>query len=66
VSRLDVALDGLHTSLLLEDRKVPPHVLRQFFERSGREDDGELVPLLSSISSRASSRPTISTRSTSS
>ena len=46
VSRLDVALDGLHTSLLLEDRKVPPHVLRQFFERSGREDDGELVPLL--------------------
>jgi len=46
VSRLDVALDGLHTSLLLEDRKVPPHVLRQFFERSGRDDDRELVPLL--------------------
>jgi len=46
VSRLDVALDGLHTSLLLEDRKVPPHVLRQFFEKSGRDDDRELVPLL--------------------
>lgn len=46
VQRLDVALDGLHTTLLLEDRKVPPHVLRQFFERSGREDDEELVPLL--------------------
>ena len=46
VDRLDVALDGLHTSLLLEDRKVPPHVLRQFFEKSGHDDDRELVPLL--------------------
>ncbi len=46
VERIDVALDGLHTMLLLEDRKVPPHVLRQYFERSGREDDSELVPLL--------------------
>jgi hypothetical protein len=46
VQRLDVALDGLHTTLLLEDRKVPPHLLRQFFERSGRDDDRELVPLL--------------------
>ena len=46
VERLNIALDGLHTTLLLEDRKVPPHVLRQFFERSGRDDDRELVPLL--------------------
>jgi hypothetical protein len=46
VERIDVALDGLHTMLLLEDRKVPPHVLRQYFERSGRDDDRELVPLL--------------------
>ena len=46
VQRLDVTLDGLHTTLLLEDRKVPPHVLRQFFERSTRDDDREIVPLL--------------------
>ncbi len=44
--RLDVMLDGLQTSLLLEDRKVPPHVLRQFFEKSGRDVDAEIVPLL--------------------
>ncbi|HQR67646.1 MAG TPA: hypothetical protein PLB02_09645, partial [Thermoanaerobaculia bacterium] len=46
VARLDVALDGLHTAVLLEDRKVPPHVLRQFFEKAGHDDDRELVPLL--------------------
>ena len=46
ISRLDVALDGLHTTLLLEDRKVPPHVLRQFFEKSAHDDDRELFPLL--------------------
>ncbi len=46
VKRLDVVLDGLHTALLLEDRKVAPHVLRQFFEKSGRDVDAEIVPLL--------------------
>jgi hypothetical protein len=46
VKRLDVMLDGLQTALLLEDRKVPPHVLRQFFEKSERDVDGEIVPLL--------------------
>lgn len=46
VKRLDVVLDGLHTALLLEDRKVAPHFLRQFFEKSGRDVDAEIVPLL--------------------
>ncbi|MFI5180860.1 MAG: hypothetical protein ACHQPI_05680 [Thermoanaerobaculia bacterium] len=46
VKRLDVVLEGLHTALLLQDRKVPPHVLRQYFEKSGRDVDGEIVPLL--------------------
>lgn len=46
VKRLEVVLDGLHTALLLEDRKVPPHVLRQFFEKSGRDLEAEIVPLL--------------------
>ena len=46
MGRLDGELDGLHTTLLLEDRKVPPHVVRQFFERSGRDDERDLVPLL--------------------
>jgi hypothetical protein len=46
VMRLDIVLDGLHTTLLLEDRKVPPHVLRQFFEKSQRDVDAEIVPLL--------------------
>ena len=46
VLRLEVVLDGLHTALLLEDRRVAPHVLRQFFEKSGRDVDAEIVPLL--------------------
>lgn len=46
VRRLDIVLDGLHTTLLLEDRKVPPHVLRQFFEKTWRDVDKEIVPLL--------------------
>lgn len=46
VKRLDVAVDGLHAALLLEDRKVAPHVLRQFFEKSGRDSEAEIVPLL--------------------
>ncbi len=46
IGRLDEELDGLHSTLLLEDRKVPPHVVRQFFEKSGRDDERDLVPLL--------------------
>jgi len=46
VMRLDIVLDGLHTTLLLEDRKVAPYFLRQFFEKSRRDADAEIVPLL--------------------
>ena len=46
IGRIDVALDGLHTMLLAEDRKVPPHLVRQFFEKSGSDDERDLVPLL--------------------
>jgi len=46
IERLSAALDGLHETLLVEDRKVPPHVLRQFFEKTGRDEEKDLIPLL--------------------
>ncbi len=46
IDRLHVTLDGLHATLLLGDRRVPPHVLRQFFEKTGRDEEKDLVPLL--------------------
>ncbi len=45
IGRIDESLDALHGTLLAEDRKVPPHAVRQFFERSGR-DERDVVPLL--------------------
>ena len=46
IERLQTTLDGLHATLLVADRRVPPHVLRQFFEKTGRDEEKDLVPLL--------------------
>jgi hypothetical protein len=46
IDRLLATLDGLHAALLLGDRRVAPHVLRQFFEKTGRDEEKDLVPLL--------------------
>jgi len=46
IERLQATLDGLHATLLVADRRVPPHVLRQFFEKTGRDEEKDLVPLL--------------------
>jgi len=46
IERLQTTLESLHATLLVADRRVPPHVLRQFFEKTGRDEEKDLVPLL--------------------
>lgn len=43
---LDAKLESMHAALLDDDRRLPPHVVRQFFEKLKTEDEKLLVSLL--------------------
>lgn len=46
MARLDTRLEAMHAALLEDDRRLPTHAVRQFFERVKTEDEKLLVSLL--------------------
>lgn len=46
MARLDTQLASVHATLAEDDRKIPPHTLRQFFEKMKADDEKLVISIL--------------------